>query len=775
MEEVSSSRKSETDDEVYALVRELFDTLDEGLDNPSGELGGTTSLPGTEGGGVEEAIFSNESSIPDDTVFFDANSTLKSDRSSSDISARIPSMHRLIDMVYESGSTGQRGLVEKVIIDQESLGRLLNQLLPGSFRSISSINFKSLDAISIKPKGVYGSRREIAKFLLDQGILDADICVFVNMLSQSDHDATSTSLLSRLYMVLSQHDAESNLPHNAFLVYWPEETTWHDDAEPAVQRNRVTFMRYLTQLSDQIIALVSKDQADAFAWEASPSSLDMSAEDEDGDNERMFVFEVQKSEDHEEDVTTSPGFKVEISQSKFANKKVELVGGEASVGLLVSALELEKVTSKPSEHNHTEMSLKSLLQSNIVLGHLDDAQLKLLLDIGLREKYQDRFTIYQKDCSAATDEGAQKLSASIRNIELQVGSEFPQIEQGVCVAWKAHIRKFQGYVDAKESSHDTRKRSTSAGRYPCIEALSKKYAAEPLERIPTPHFQNLKMRVTFIRVALGSQESAQEDFIQKALEEPLETLKDLIPDKKGWTDRIKHFGRSTFDFLTAGSGDKDPNTTSKGPQSFTEIDDLTFLCELDQLVKDRPALRDVQQKVLGALRKYLSNEEGSFVRRETRKAIESIKKLRIDQSKETIDSELTRKKRELWARFWQEIRRVTEPRGPSITRIDRIVRVHRRGQPKDTTYCVQTTHRTHHPKQTRYAFYPLKLKNADIQRLHEDAFVPQPRVQWDEAAFTFSLEEGSLLAIEYVEYLHGAHMEPNIFHYGPGGRGLHAV
>ena len=30
----------------------------------------------------------------------------------------------------------------------------------------------------------------------------------------------------------------------AYVVYWPEDTTWDDHAASSVQRNRVTFMRY---------------------------------------------------------------------------------------------------------------------------------------------------------------------------------------------------------------------------------------------------------------------------------------------------------------------------------------------------------------------------------------------------------------------------------------------------------------------------------------------------------------------------------------------------
>jgi hypothetical protein len=47
---------------------------------------------------------------------------------------------------------------------------------------------------------------------------------------------------SGLYIVRS---FISTLEEQAYVVYWPEETTWDDRATSSVQRNRVTFMRYI--------------------------------------------------------------------------------------------------------------------------------------------------------------------------------------------------------------------------------------------------------------------------------------------------------------------------------------------------------------------------------------------------------------------------------------------------------------------------------------------------------------------------------------------------
>ena len=48
-------------------------------------------------------------------------------------------------------------------------------------------------------------------------------------------------LRSGLYVVRS---FASTFEEQAYVLYWPEDTTWDDHASSTVQRNRVTFMRY---------------------------------------------------------------------------------------------------------------------------------------------------------------------------------------------------------------------------------------------------------------------------------------------------------------------------------------------------------------------------------------------------------------------------------------------------------------------------------------------------------------------------------------------------
>jgi hypothetical protein len=52
------------------------------------------------------------------------------------------------------------------------------------------------------------------------------------------------SLKSGLYAVIPPNQ-ESNSDISLYMIFWPEDTTWDDDAPLSVAKNRVTFMRFV--------------------------------------------------------------------------------------------------------------------------------------------------------------------------------------------------------------------------------------------------------------------------------------------------------------------------------------------------------------------------------------------------------------------------------------------------------------------------------------------------------------------------------------------------
>lgn len=95
------------------------------------------------------------------------------------------------------------------------------------------------------------------RFLLEINAVDDDMYAFTcfsldgliprdsaqELLVPPDGQAGSSEpvIRSGLYILRS---FISTSEEQAYVVYWPEDTTWEDHAASSVQRNRVTFMRY---------------------------------------------------------------------------------------------------------------------------------------------------------------------------------------------------------------------------------------------------------------------------------------------------------------------------------------------------------------------------------------------------------------------------------------------------------------------------------------------------------------------------------------------------
>ncbi|EIN14302.1 hypothetical protein PUNSTDRAFT_41556 [Punctularia strigosozonata HHB-11173 SS5] len=302
-----------------------------------------------------------------------------------DLMYSVKGLYRILDLINEQGSGG---LVDKIIIAQDSLGCFINDISSGAYTSLTKVKFSALDQVHLQPIGVYGSKSEIVKFLRFKNVIDDSTAT---LLASVDDSATARPMLrSGLYFLRSQ---EANHPNKLYVIYWPEDSTWDDAAISSVSRNRITFMRYvqqayrsllgsrplsyLTKIADQIVALISPHHAQDFVWrdrlpgtEAPPVELD------DDESDRLFSFEVAKTFEQDEDVTARPGF------------TPRLLSGEASCGIL-------SVEYVPPAHRKdvfvekcNAFRLNQLIEhESIKLGdQLTDSSLVVLLENGLEKR-----------------------------------------------------------------------------------------------------------------------------------------------------------------------------------------------------------------------------------------------------------------------------------------------------------------------------------------------------------------------------------------------------
>ncbi|KAH9963060.1 hypothetical protein BJV74DRAFT_880022 [Russula compacta] len=287
----------------------------------------------------------------------------------------VKGMYRLLDLIGDSGSNGY---VDKVVIAQDSLQRFINDMSPGAYASIRKVDFKSLDQLAIKPLGVYGSKDEIVRLLRT---------IARSLLKPTGVGDSQSSLSSGLYIVRANVTAD--LPDERhYVVYWPEDSTWDDSAASPVRRNRVTFMRYLTKMCDQVVALLSPEYSTSLVWndeDSDAESIDMDT----GDSDRLFTFEVAKTNEQEEtrlhvldfrippDCPVDPVFLVP-----------RLLPGETAQGTLTATYIPRQVhTEIFDRRSFTEMSLKQLLRDNplVFSEALDENAMQILLDLHIAD------------------------------------------------------------------------------------------------------------------------------------------------------------------------------------------------------------------------------------------------------------------------------------------------------------------------------------------------------------------------------------------------------
>ncbi|KAK7676902.1 hypothetical protein QCA50_020158 [Cerrena zonata] len=170
---------------------------------------------------------------------------------------------------------------------------------------MTKVDFQALDRLPIKPLGIYGSRNKIIRFLSDIQALDEQVA---DMLRDTELNRTGPTLRSGLY-ILGPYSSST-----LYVIYWPEDTTWKDDAISSVQRNRVTFMRYLTKICDQVISLISDEDAHRIVWSNSNHQDSQIDNDSDDDADRLFTFQVAKTNEQEENVSIRSGFTLDLSK-----------------------------------------------------------------------------------------------------------------------------------------------------------------------------------------------------------------------------------------------------------------------------------------------------------------------------------------------------------------------------------------------------------------------------------------------------------------------------
>ncbi|QRV84787.1 hypothetical protein RhiJN_12803 [Ceratobasidium sp. AG-Ba] len=522
--------------------------------------------------------------------------------------ARLPNIFRLLDLYQENGSGG---LVEKMIIDQDSLYRFLQRICPGSYELPWKINFKLLDEFAIEPIGMKGIET-----------------LLTSTSSQTD------GLRSGLYLVLplKNENFQDDRTLRAYIVYWPEDTTWDDKAITSVRRNRVTFMRYLSKLTDQTIALVSVEQAAAIVWKAGAQNVDApTAPVETYDDSRMFSFEVAVQDESEEGVIANPGFTMDLKAHGIPRlhhaKRVELVAGEEEAGLMIVYHEPAHITNDVFTEEITKMGLVATIESKAVAFQMDLKdlnQVHILGDNGLRKAYPEPF-----------ERGNSKNKGTDPNK--------PRLRSYITRTVQRIYQRLYPSIDDTEPSEEIHPDDDSLLReqYITLHGLSQEIQETwDFKAINDPGFQDLKRAWCLARDFVTSEsqpsKSQQQKFIQHLL--------DLENDDASGNGRrmAKRRSPGVWKRILDLTGISDLLNLSKNAEECEKTTDIEFVASMRALCEKFPTMVELSNPIVNSVQKYqahlgrqvLKEVLDKVIDRETRRQLHILDRSKIERQRE---------------------------------------------------------------------------------------------------------------------------------------------
>ncbi|KAF8607199.1 hypothetical protein BDV93DRAFT_591195 [Ceratobasidium sp. AG-I] len=645
--------------------------------------------------------------------------------------AKISNIFCLLHLYQESGSGG---LVEKMLIDQDSMRRFINKVSPGSYKSVSKIDFKALDELTIKPMGLYGSKSEIIKFLRDAQCLNKESSTSETLLSSSKLD-----LRTGLYLILPLgNETRASHVHQAYLLYWPEESTWDDRAISSVRRNRVTFMRrYLSKLADQTIALISTKEAKLMVWDTGAHNADAPIGfAESNDESRMFSFEVSQTSEQEENAIARPGFEITARASDIpmgAESRMSLVSGEERAGLLVCVPEPARQVLEHHDESCYGMALQQHIESKtspIVLGNLAVEGLLILGEYGLSEMYPQPFAEYEERVKVEKQNQERSESEEAKQVEEQIEGDKAKLEELI----NEIIRNVRN--DIYPHSYDCYRSliiptspnelSSEEIEYRTLGDLANETRNSDLAMVKDQTFKDLKQAWYTIKQFLTSDpipsEDQQVEFIQKVL---------AVLDGGGERQVVAETERSTAGFFQRArslwGGESSSGKSSRLELKSNDPTDQEFIAALPPPESAYPVLEELTVRIKDCLREYLLETETELFNTYLEKTMddERNRRLRVcsDLRTERHNSEMREAAMDLDSQL-----KAMMPSATSGSLCVDSVELIQTGKSASSNYRIRGQIVRDLKPQTRSRIYPLELTEYDTQQCRSDElYTPTPR------------------------------------------------
>ncbi|KAI6101022.1 hypothetical protein EDD16DRAFT_1716799 [Pisolithus croceorrhizus] len=294
-----------------------------------------------------------------------------------------------LDLASSIKGLAAGGLVDKIVISQNTLETFLNIVCPGAYASVTKVNFKALDQ--------YISFGLLTMLWLHRLLAGAEY-----------YWANEVYSSIRSYTFFDQRNRMAT--QNRSLSYTGlKRVRGMTPAPSQVRRNRVTFMRYLIKMCDQVVALISSAHAQTIVWN---EGGDDDARDDDDDGDAIINCIVDRTTEQEESVQVREGFKVKSGHITHAGStsaaSVELgpprpflLFGETAQGFMTTQQQAaECVSDNFRARSLTTLQLESHLASDrlCLSQSLDGEALNILVHNGLRKRFPDECAKWERGC-----------------------------------------------------------------------------------------------------------------------------------------------------------------------------------------------------------------------------------------------------------------------------------------------------------------------------------------------------------------------------------------
>ncbi|KAG9001922.1 hypothetical protein FRB90_011463 [Tulasnella sp. 427] len=632
------------------------------------------------------AAISDPVKTDQDATANDSISTDNHDPNGFDLLPRITGLFRLLDLYSETGSGG---LVDKIIISQESLGRFINSVLPGAYTNVTKIDFARLDReASLRLVGIYGSKSEIVGFLHSQGSIDDETAAL--LLVEDDESVNMRpSLRSGIYMLSPPSSDYTFAEPLRYVIYWPEETTWRDDATGSVRKNRVTFMRYLTSLTDQIRALISPEHEAKLVFkdadldnDSDGEGFEMSWNDYEADvDDRLFKFEVAKTKEQEEAVHVKPGFTIShhiyrpstayIPTSRGSSHQItfnpQFIVGETTQAISTTRYVPGADHTRRLDESFTGFRFESELMkygSVIIAPSVDDTGFSILLEKGnlkavdrnAHDQYSNAVKQAELKYGKEEKETAGKTIAEIRtNRPRLLDQASKYLAPLICDKYPMFMPEELFPPESKTKSAEKSSISDPLEYFRHVCATSK--GADQASRrtvtdnqfksINLADFTRLKKRFLIVRSILQKHKDLSDtqraDLVNSvSLDGELPSA--LKETQASW-GRLNplHFVKAIAIKLNLTDGNKDEKAWEEHSK-VKESDDIKFVHSLDEMVTEEPTLAESAAKLktlaLQGLRSTLLSSAKALTERmvlaqeaEVRETVKSLTRAHFEQAK----------------------------------------------------------------------------------------------------------------------------------------------